>query len=127
MIDRVFIQQFWRFILRMWLQVDGLEGNWFVGAIKDFIRCLSPNIIPSELWDEVVRIGKMGNTMDLEKAWNLLMGLPRSNYMTLMFILTMIYKFAEVESNGMKIPAFVICISPNFINREYFLQMIVDV
>ena len=79
---------------------------------------MSPNIVPSELWDEVVRIGKMGNHMDLDKAWNLLNSLPRSNYMTLMFLLTMIYKFAEVESNGMKIPAFMICISPNFVNRE---------
>lgn len=78
---------------------------------------MTPRLVPSSLWDDIVRIGKAGYP-HLEEAWKLINTLPRNNFMTLMYLLTIAYKFSFVESNEMKIPAFMIVLAPNLINRE---------
>lgn len=89
-----------------------------IGVIKDFVRCLSPTLVDSSMYDEVVRIGKTPTSDHLEEAWSLLKRLPEANYLTLMFLLTMMRKFSFVESNKMNITAFIIVLGPNIIKRE---------
>ena len=86
--------------------------------IKDFIRSLSPLLVPSALWDDVVRIGKKGSNANVEEAWKILKSIPEDNYLTLMYLLTMMYKFSMVESNKMNISSFMIVLAPNVIERE---------
>ena len=86
--------------------------------IKDFVRCLSPLLVPSVLWDDIVRIGKKGSNANVDEAWKILKSIPEDNFITLMYLLTMMYKFSMVESNKMNISAFMIVLAPNIIERE---------
>ena len=86
--------------------------------IKDFVRCLSPLLVPSVLWDYIVRIGKKVSNANVYEAWKILKSIPEDNFITLMYLLTMMYKFSMVESNKMNISAFMIVLAPNIIERE---------
>ena len=86
--------------------------------IKDVIRSLSPLLVPSVLWDDIVHIGKKGSNANVDEAWKILQSIPEDNYITLMYLLTMMYKFSMVESNKMNISAFMIVLAPNIIERE---------
>lgn len=106
-------------LIQYMFQLVGMNySGYSVDIIKEFIRELSPTLVDSSLFDEVVRIGRTPNSDHLDEAWSLLKRLPEANYMTLMFLLTMVRKFSFVESNKMNISAFIIVLGPNIIKRE---------
>ena len=90
-----------------------------IGAVKAFLRELKPTLVPASFYDQVVEIGIQGDNADRDKAWAIIRQIPENNFNTLMYILTMAYKFSQVESNRMKIFAFMVVFGPNIIAREY--------
>jgi len=89
-----------------------------IGAVKAFLRELNPTLVPASFYDKVVEIGKQGDSADKDKAWEIIKQIPDNNFITLMYILTMAYKFSFVENNRMKIFAFMVVFGPNIIARE---------
>ena len=106
--------------IKFLIELGEVEKTIFLLAeeIKDFIRSLSPRLVPSSLYNSVVQIGHLGNQADLRDVWKVIEAIPSLNYSVLMYLFTFLYKVSLVKCNNMNIANLCTCFALNLVRPE---------
>ena len=95
-----------------------------VDAIKSFLRAMKPSLISIDMAKQLYRIGKQNTDESVDEAWKVIESLPRPNYMTLVYIFTLIHQVALVESNQMSANSLVSMCVPNILESVLIVCVI---